>query len=560
MPETFEGAVTVLHTASGEPNAVIDGDKGEVVLGGGSGHDGDLVLLDSFGTRRIVLDAQAGRIHVFDNSGNVILDMGPNGDMDLGGGGHDGDIALKDGSGETRISLDGGNNRIRLRDSDGNVLCELGPEGDLQLGGAGGQDGDLRILDGAGQKRIHLNGQLGRLSFQDSGGNLICAMGPNGTLELGGNGTDGDIVLLDDDRKTRISLDAAGQNLRFFDAAGNQQAVLGPNGNMTLGGGDADGDIILRDDAGKTRISLDAAGQTIRFLDAAGNQHAELGPNGNLTLGGEHADGDVILKDGSGHPRIALDARSHSLELFDARGNQLMVLGPSGNIVAGGAGNNDGGLVLRDTRSVTRISLDAGNHLLAFRDDAGQEVGRIGGSANIRLGSAGRDGDILLFPASAPNLDDAAGATIHLDADAGDIVLRNADCAEEFEIDETAEATPGTVMAFAPDGRLRPSQRPHETAVVGVVSGAGEYRPGLILDRQAGRTARQPIAMMGKTFVRVTDEAGAIAVGDLLTSSSSPGVAMKAVDPARAFGAVIGKAMAPHGVGEGLIPMVIALQ
>jgi hypothetical protein len=35
---------------------------------------------------------------------------------------------------------------------------------------------------------------------------------------------------------------------------------------------------------------------------------------------------------------------------------------------------------------------------------------------------------------------------------------------------------------------------------------------------------------------------------------------MRAADPARAFGAVIGKAMAAHPHGEGLIPMVIALQ
>jgi hypothetical protein len=35
---------------------------------------------------------------------------------------------------------------------------------------------------------------------------------------------------------------------------------------------------------------------------------------------------------------------------------------------------------------------------------------------------------------------------------------------------------------------------------------------------------------------------------------------MKAADPARAFGAVIGKALAPLDGGRGLIPVLVALQ
>jgi hypothetical protein len=35
---------------------------------------------------------------------------------------------------------------------------------------------------------------------------------------------------------------------------------------------------------------------------------------------------------------------------------------------------------------------------------------------------------------------------------------------------------------------------------------------------------------------------------------------MKATDPTRAFGAVIGKALEPLDAGEGLIPILVALQ
>ena len=65
---------------------------------------------------------------------------------------------------------------------------------------------------------------------------------------------------------------------------------------------------------------------------------------------------------------------------------------------------------------------------------------------------------------------------------------------------------------------------------------------------------------MGKVFCKVDATYGAIEVGDLLTTSPLPGHAMRASDPLQAFGAVIGKALRPHRVGHGLIPMLIALQ
>ena len=64
---------------------------------------------------------------------------------------------------------------------------------------------------------------------------------------------------------------------------------------------------------------------------------------------------------------------------------------------------------------------------------------------------------------------------------------------------------------------------------------------------------------MGKVFCKVDAKFGAIEVGDLLTTSSTPGYAMKASDPFKAFGAVIGKALRPLTVGQGLIPILISL-
>jgi hypothetical protein len=65
---------------------------------------------------------------------------------------------------------------------------------------------------------------------------------------------------------------------------------------------------------------------------------------------------------------------------------------------------------------------------------------------------------------------------------------------------------------------------------------------------------------LGKVYCKVDARFGAVEVGDLLTTSPTLGYAMKTTDPFKAFGAVIGKAMCPLGEGQGLIPILIALQ
>jgi hypothetical protein len=143
----------------------------------------------------------------------------------------------------------------------------------------------------------------------------------------------------------------------------------------------------------------------------------------------------------------------------------------------------------------------------------------------------------------------------------GDLSFPGSDFAEDFTIDDGVVAEPGTVMALGDKGELVPCTGPYEKKVVGVVAGAGSFRTGIIMDKQEPSAARrQPIALVGKVFCKVDANYAAIEVGDLLTSSAMHGHAMKASDPMRAFGAVIGKAMAPLSEGVGLIPILIALQ
>jgi hypothetical protein len=142
----------------------------------------------------------------------------------------------------------------------------------------------------------------------------------------------------------------------------------------------------------------------------------------------------------------------------------------------------------------------------------------------------------------------------------GDVILKGADCAEEFDIAGVEEIEPGTVMVIDQDGILQQSQYAYDKRVAGIVSGAGGYRPGLILDKQQSQDNRIPIALVGKVYCRVDAQYAPIEVGDLLTTSSTSGHAMKADDPLKAFGSVIGKALSSLDQGCGLIPILVALQ
>lgn len=142
----------------------------------------------------------------------------------------------------------------------------------------------------------------------------------------------------------------------------------------------------------------------------------------------------------------------------------------------------------------------------------------------------------------------------------GDVRLMNADCAEEWDLAPAEEAVPGSVMVLDADGRLEVCTSAYDPKVVGVLSGAGGYRPALVLDRQSEGTGRRNLAVLGKVCCMVDAAYGSISVGDLLTSSPTPAHAMRASDRDRSFGSVIGKALGPLRDGSGCIPILVALQ
>lgn len=141
-----------------------------------------------------------------------------------------------------------------------------------------------------------------------------------------------------------------------------------------------------------------------------------------------------------------------------------------------------------------------------------------------------------------------------------DIVFTGGDCAEQFDSMGGAVIEPGTLLILDPSGALKESEGAYDKKVVGVVAGAGHYRPAMVLDNAPSEKTRVVVSLMGKAFCKVDASYGAISVGDLLTSSPEPGHAMLADSPERSFGTVVGKALSPWPSGKGMIPILLALQ
>lgn len=140
-------------------------------------------------------------------------------------------------------------------------------------------------------------------------------------------------------------------------------------------------------------------------------------------------------------------------------------------------------------------------------------------------------------------------------------ITGGSDLSEAFEV---TDATPGAVVCIDADhpGRLVVSRRPYDRTVAGIVSGAGDLKTGVTMG-QTGTLAdgKHAVALTGRVYCKVDATQAAVAPGDLLTTSSTPGHAMKATDPVQRQGAILGKAMTPLAKGQtGLVLVLVTLQ
>lgn len=142
-------------------------------------------------------------------------------------------------------------------------------------------------------------------------------------------------------------------------------------------------------------------------------------------------------------------------------------------------------------------------------------------------------------------------------------ITGGADLAEPFEIVDESAIRPGMVVSIDPvhAGQLKMTNEAYDKAVAGIVSGAGDIQPGMVMG-QDGTIANgeYPVALTGRVYCQVDATYGPIQPGDLLTTSGTPGHAMKVIDHQQAQGAIIGKAMTSLEDGQGLVLVLVSLQ
>lgn len=231
-------------------------------------------------------------------------------------------------------------------------------------------------------------------------------------------------------------------------------------------------------------------------------------------------------------------------------------------------GSDGAQIRLRNTSGQTAVELDAefgtnGPPEMSFYDNNGTET------VEIRAMEGSTDGaQIVLRKADGTS-------SIVLDAEQGGdgritteelAITGGSDLSEQFEIQSRPAdllLAPGLVVSIdaAHPGELVISSRAYERTVAGVISGAGGLKPGLMMG-QADTLAdgKYPVALTGRVYVYADASYGAIEPGDLLTTSDTPGHAMKVTDHTQAQGAILGKAMGSLSEGQGLVLMLVSLQ
>jgi hypothetical protein len=134
------------------------------------------------------------------------------------------------------------------------------------------------------------------------------------------------------------------------------------------------------------------------------------------------------------------------------------------------------------------------------------------------------------------------------------------DYAEGFDVSGSMRVESGSVLVIDPDhpGKLTLSNIAYDTKVAGIVAGAKGLGSGVRLG--AGRFDHD-VALAGRIYCNVDAGYGEVSPGDLLTTSPTPGYAMKVGDYSRAQGAILGKAMQRLERGQkGQILVLVTLQ
>jgi len=412
-----------------------------------------------------------------------------------------------------------------------NVLLALDSSGNLTIGGNGSH-----TFQATGSQ-FNISGQTILLTTNlGSNGNIKIAPDGSGIIDLekpiqnisnyiGPSGIPG-AVEVDD--------------LLSVFATSSSQSALTVNQNST-------GDIISGKSGGIDRFTFDSNGN--EFI------------NGNLVLNGDTIGTNSTVFDigGSSVKSLSIGDNASILSLGGSSGvtsinNSLSV---QGSVTANGLLTANAG-----------ITISAGQKLM-LPDFSPNGIPFINGN-NQMVQDAGNfswdDANKILNVFGSLCLQDTAAAcsgstpgTIY----AANTTIESADLAENYVSSQILK--PGDLVVLEGQGNTEAvleSTTPYQKQLIGIIS----TKPGVTLNSDAKTDAQHPylypLALQGRVPVNVSNINGTIQAGDDITSSSIPGVAMKA----SSSGQIIGKALEsyndsnPNDVGQIMVFVNLSYQ
>jgi hypothetical protein len=265
-------------------------------------------------------------------------------------------------------------------------------------------------------------------------------------------------------------------------------------------------------------------------------------PNGVMITGAAVI---TILNGGVEEVTIRINGNNRQITLYDLQGNQsVAILGQDGTII------NTGNLLMGPLLGGARTFEFLGS---------GRARGTGEFSVNSYLGPNQGSKRVLHFDGATAELSLGIDQRIRIDGNNGDILFKNADCAEEFCTTNDEKIDPGTVVVLGESRRVKASSVAYDPKVIGIVSGAGDLKAGIVLGK-SDENYSVPVALLGTVYCKATTENGPISEGDLLTTSSICGHAMRATDLIKYPGSIIGKSLGMLQRGDDIIPVLVTLR
>jgi len=287
-----------------------------------------------------------------------------------------------------------------------------------------------------------------------------------------------------------------------------------------------------------------------RLMSLSRDGRLEVESNGGVAIRGMSSGGGLF-------GQVGVSGESGSLFGIGVQGSSPSGTGVRGSSSSGFAGYFDGLVEVRSDSTIQRPHLrlnetqDGDFARLEFRTASHPywHIAVGGGAANQMNFYNSTNGDVMSLT------EDGTLFTKVI------TIIGGSDIAEPFQMSE--ENLPKGAVVVIDDerpGHLKLSSEPYDLRVAGVISGANGVNPGLSLSQEGVLEGDQPVALSGRVYVQADSAFGAIKPGDQLTTSATPGHAMKVTERDRAQGAILGKAMSELEDGRGLVLVLVTLQ